>query len=138
MKHNWRLYVSAAWLWLLIAYPSEATSEHTTGWASWYGSEACRVNPDPRCPTASGEPFDPSQLTAAMWGAPFGSQWRICSQAQPTRCTVVRITDRGPAKRLHRIIDLSQRAFQALAPLSAGVIRVSLTRLLASPAPALR
>ena len=73
-----------------------------------------------------------------MWGAPFGSQWRICSQAQPTRCTVVRITDRGPAKRLHRIIDLSQRAFQALAPLSAGVIRVSLTRLLASPAPALR
>jgi rare lipoprotein A (peptidoglycan hydrolase) len=41
---------------------------------------------------------------------------------------VVRINDRGPAKRLKRGIDLSKAAFKALAPLELGLIKVKLIK----------
>lgn len=101
--------------------------------ASYYSTEACSFNQDARCPTASGKSlYDLERegiLFAAMWEVPFGSRYRVCRADQPSRCVVVAIWDRGPARRLKREIDLGKRAFSRLAPLSAGVIRVTVEAL---------
>jgi rare lipoprotein A len=81
--------------------------------ASWY---------DEGRMTASGERFAPDGLTAAMWGVPFGTLVAVCRDV----CVVVRINDRGPAKRTGRDIDLSRGAARALHMLGAGVAHVSL------------
>lgn len=88
--------------------------------ASWYGqAHAGR-------PTASGEPFDPDRLTAARWDVPFGTRIRVTAP-QTGRSVTVRINDRGPARRLGRCIDLSERAFAALGvPLRQGLVDVVL------------
>jgi len=88
--------------------------------ASWYG-EKYRGKA-----TASGEPFDPDELTAAMWDVPFGTKFRVhCGK----KFVVVRINDRGPAKRLKRGIDLSKAAFKKLSPLGKGLIEVRLEKI---------
>ena len=87
--------------------------------ASWYGEELRGR------PTANGEPFDPDELTAAMWDVPFGTLIKVHYH---DKSVVVRINDRGPAKRLKRGIDLSRAAFKKLAPLKLGLIQVTLTK----------
>ncbi len=88
--------------------------------ASWYG-EKYRGKA-----TASGEPFNPSELTAAMWDVPFGTRYRVSYNG---KSVVVRINDRGPAKHLNRGIDLSKAAFNKLSPLGKGLIKVKLEKL---------
>jgi len=88
--------------------------------ASWYGEKYRGKS------TASGEPFNPSELTAAMWGVPFGTRYRVTYQG---KSVVVRINDRGPAKHLNRGIDLSRAAFKKLSPLGKGLIKVKLERI---------
>lgn len=92
----------------------------TADWASWYGqAHAGR-------PTASGELFNPDKLTAASWFYPFGTRLRVTNLANG-RSVVVRINDRGPARRLvrrGRKIDLSRAAFSRIADLRTGLIRV--------------
>src|SRR3990167_6767133 len=81
--------------------------------------------------TASGQKMDDTKLTAAMWGVPFGSKVKVIS-LNNGRSIIVTINDLGPSKRLvkkGRMIDLSRSAFQALSPLSAGVIPVRIERL---------
>ena len=90
--------------------------------ASWYGEESLG-------PMANGRPFDPSALTCASWFYPFGTRLQVI---HGTNSVVVTVTDRGPAKRLvrkGRVIDLSRAAFARLAPLSKGVIPVTIKRL---------
>ena len=88
--------------------------------ASWYG-EKYRGKA-----TASGEPFNPSELTAAMWDVPFGTRFRVTYQG---KSVVVRINDRGPAKHLKRGIDLSKAAFKKLSPLGKGLIKVKIEKI---------
>jgi|TARA_R110000824_G_scaffold355789_1_gene543012 rare lipoprotein A len=88
--------------------------------ASWYG-EKYRGKA-----TASGEPFNPDELTAAMWDVPFGTKFRVY---YGKKFVVVRINDRGPAKSLKRGIDLSKAAFKRLAPTEIGLIKVRLEKL---------
>lgn len=80
--------------------------------ASWYG--------EPQR-TASGERFDPNAMTAAMWDVPFGTKVRVCRDAD---CVQVRVNDRGPARRLHRGIDLSAAAAKQLHMTEIGVAKV--------------
>lgn len=68
--------------------------------------------------TASGEPFDPSAMTAAHKTLPFDTRVRVTNPATGTSVTV-RINDRGPFVE-GRCIDLSRAAFAEIAPLSAG------------------
>jgi rare lipoprotein A len=90
------------------------------GLASWYGN-ALRGRP-----TASGEPFDPDQFTAAHKKLPFGT-WVDVTRPDTGRTVRVRINDRGPNGRAaHRLIDLSARAAQELDIVRAGVVRVEL------------
>ena len=109
-----------AWI---VTRPYPTAPPTVTVTASWYGDE-CAGNL-----TASGEVFEPRDMTAAMWTfngdpVPFGTRVRV--QLGP-RSVVVRINDRGPAKRLNRGIDLSRAAFAKLADTDAGLITVELT-----------
>lgn len=68
--------------------------------------------------TASGEIYDPSDLTAAHRTLPFGTYVKVSFEGN---YVIVRINDRGPYHS-DRILDLSERAFSELAPISRGVL----------------
>lgn len=92
--------------------------------ASWYGPE-CQGREMANC-----KPFDYNKLTCASYNYPLGTRLNVVyyELATGTKKTVkVTVTDRGPAKRLHRSIDLSQAAFARLAPLSRGLIKVTIS-----------
>jgi len=72
-------------------------------------------------PTASGEPYTPTEMTAAHRTLPFGTLVEVARE--DGRKVVVRINDRGPF-RAGRIIDLSRRAAEDLGILRAGVAMV--------------
>ena len=86
------------------------------GTASWYGAEFAGR------PTASGETFDPTQLTAAHRTLPFGTLLRVTHLGNG-RSVVVRVNDRGPFTD-RRIIDLSHAAASDLGMVAAGTARV--------------
>jgi rare lipoprotein A len=108
----------------LVALPllgigqTDARDLHQIGTASWYGGKY-----DGR-PTASGEIFDSSQLTAAHPSLPFGTQVQVLNPANG-RSVVVRINDRGPGH--GRVIDLSMQAAKALDIVRTGTARVHIS-----------
>lgn len=89
-----------------------ATQSITGGTASYYGRRFAGR------PTASGERFDPAQLTAAHRTLPFGSMVRVTNPGNG-RSVVVRINDRGP---FHggRVIDLSRAAAEEIGIVQRG------------------
>jgi rare lipoprotein A len=86
--------------------PAIKTRRVQVGKASWYG----RFFQHKR--TASGEPFDMYQMTAAHRTLPLGS-WVEVTDLKNDRSVVVRINDRGPVPK-NRIIDLSYSAAKML------------------------
>ena len=82
------------------------------GLASWYGPESGET-------TASGARFRPDDMSAAMWGVPFGSRYRVTYRG---KSVVVVILDRGPARRLHRLIDLSRGAARRIGLTGVGLV----------------
>jgi rare lipoprotein A len=82
------------------------TKPYQVGTASWYGSYF-----EGRL-TASGEPFNMYDLTAAHQSLPLGSLVRVTNLRNGRRI-YVRINDRGPVVD-GRIIDLSYRAAEIL------------------------
>lgn len=86
------------------------------GKASWYG-ERFRGRS-----TASGEPFNPDDLTAAHKTLPFGTRVRVVVP-KTGRSVVVRINDRGPFIK-GRVIDLSRAAAERVGIKRLGVARV--------------
>ena len=89
------------------------------GIASWYSESDPGIN----LTTANGEIFDDSKLTCASWDFPFETHLRVTDLASG-KSIVCRVNDRGPAKRLERVIDLTKSAFQKIAPLHSGLIKV--------------
>ena len=89
-----------------------------SGYASWYGARLAGH------PTASGERFDPSKLTAAHRTLPLGT-WVKVRRTDDGRTVTVRINDRGPVS--HRFcIDLSSGAARELHMLRMGVAPVEI------------
>ncbi|WP_229808774.1 septal ring lytic transglycosylase RlpA family protein, partial [Actinomadura livida] len=72
--------------------------------------------------TASGEPFDPSDLTAAHKTLPMGSKVRVTNKNND-RSVTVRINDRGPFVS-GRCLDLSRAAMKKVGGTGSGVIPV--------------
>jgi len=105
----------------VVETPAEAMEEIGEGHASWYGSRFAGR------PTASGERFDPAELTAAHRTLPFGSLVRV-THANSGRSVVVRINDRGPFHG-NRVIDLSRAAAEEIGIRGAGSGRVELALL---------
>jgi rare lipoprotein A len=90
-----------------------------TGTASWYGPGFAGRR------TASGETYDPQNLTAAHRSLPLGSLVRV-HNLDNDRHMVVRINDRGPFVK-NRVIDVSQAAAEVLGFRSDGVTKVRIT-----------
>src|SRR3984957_8388882 len=78
-------------------------------------------------PTASGEPYDPDELTAASKTLPMGSTVLVTNPANG-KSVKVRINDRGPHVR-GRSLDLSKRAAEELGITEKGVARLKVKRL---------
>ena len=96
------------------------TQKPQVGKASWYGQSFQHRR------TASGEPFDMYQFTAAHRTLPLGS-WVKVTDLKNDRSVIVRINDRGPVPK-NRIIDLSYGAAKKLGMSENGVhpVRVEL------------
>lgn len=73
--------------------------------------------------TANGEIYDPMAMTAAHRTLPFETRLKVWEINNPDKSVIVRITDRGPYHS-SRIIDLSEKAFSGLAPISRGILEV--------------
>ena len=78
-------------------------------------------------PTASGEPYDPDDLTAASKTLPIGSKVQVTNPTTGKSVTV-RINDRGPHIR-GRSLDLSERAAEELGITERGVARLKVRRI---------
>lgn len=102
-------------IWILLVCSVVLAVSVAAGTASWYGDE-CKGKP-----MANGKPFDPEAMTCASWHYPFGTRLRV---THGDRSVVVTVTDRGPARRLNREIDLSRAAFARLADTRRGLIEV--------------
>jgi len=94
--------------------------------ASYQGAQAAGR------PTASGEPYDPDELTAASKIYPIGSILLVTNPANG-KSVKVRINDRGPHVR-GRSLDLSKRAAEELGITDQGVARLKVKRIDSKPA----
>jgi rare lipoprotein A len=96
--------------------PSDAISGWSEdGLASWYGGDDGFEGK----PTASGEIYDSSKMTAAHRDLPLGTLVRVMN-LDNGKTVDVRINDRGPF--IHgRVIDLSQEAARRLDLIGPGV-----------------
>jgi rare lipoprotein A len=108
---------NAAWV---VVQPGKKhrTKPYQVGLASWYGKYF-----DGK-PTASGEPYDMHDLTAAHPTLPLGTFVKV-TNLRNGRSIVVRVNDRGPVVD-GRIIDLSYNAAKAIEMRGRGVQRVRL------------
>jgi rare lipoprotein A len=116
MKRNITLFLFALVLTSLGAMENGEGIFRQEGIASWYGAEF-----DGR-PTASGEIFDASRLTAAHPVLPFGTVLKITNKNN-NKSVTVRVNDRGPFVAA-RIIDVSQGAARQLDMISTGTAPV--------------
>jgi len=88
--------------------------------ASYQGSDTAGLT------TASGEPYNPKDLTAASRSLPMGSIVKVTNPATG-RSVKVRINDRGPFAH-GRSLDLSKGAAEKLGIIDKGVARLKITR----------
>ena len=77
-------------------------------------------------PTASGETFNPNEMTAAHRTLPFGTMVRV-TDAATGKSVDVRINDRGPFHG-NREIDLSEGAARKLGMIGSGTAKVIIER----------
>ena len=91
---------------------------YQVGPASWYGDYFQGKT------TASGEPYDKNDLTAAHPFLPLGTRIRV-TNLHNGRAVILRINDRGPVVD-GRIIDVSYSAARLLGMSGTGVQRVRL------------
>lgn len=118
--------VMAMSLALILAMPAVAQdqigggeTEIGNGTASYYGRELAGNR------TASGERFDPDQMTAAHPTLAFGSKVRVTNLSNG-QSVIVRVNDRGPFGG-RRVIDISQAAAKEIGMHRSGTAKVSLT-----------
>ena len=74
--------------------------------------------------TASGERYNPGELTAAHPTLPFGTKLRV-TNTTTGRSVTVRVNDRGPYV-AGRVVDVSYSAASALGMVGAGTAKVKL------------
>ncbi len=101
-----------------ISPKTKKTPAYQVGTASWYGEQFQGK------PTASGEPFDMQDFTAAHPSLPLGTLVKV-TNLRNGHAVVVRINDRGPVVD-GRIIDLSYNAARAIGFKDRGLQKVRL------------
>ena len=93
-------------------------SAGTRGIATWYGVTDGFGPEDTMADGSPFNPYDPTITASNSW--PLGTLLRVC---HGERCIPVRVRDRG---NFRHALDLSMAAFAVLAPLSSGVIEVTI------------
>lgn len=101
------LALGAPCLAYLVVAAAVAGTFPTTGIASYYSGEL-----DGKL-TASSEPYRRTGFTAASYDF-YGKTLQV-TNLRNGKSVVVRVNDRGPAKRLNRVLDLSEAAFAEIA-----------------------
>lgn len=118
--------------WLLLLTIIMATTGHCdqinpiVKTASWYGTTGDHTDSWKHTTTANGEKFNEQALTAASWKYPLGTLVKV-TNLYNGKSVIVRINDRGPGRRLYakgRVIDLTRGAFEQIADLKTGVIKI--------------
>jgi len=97
---------------------TRSANVYQVGTASWYGKAFNGKT------TASGEPYDMFQFTAAHRQLPLGTLVKV-TNLRNGQSVVVRVNDRGPVPR-SRIIDLSYGAARMIGIPGYGIQSVSL------------
>ncbi len=97
-----------------------------TGVASYYAPSLAGK------PTASGEPHEPTAMTAASRSLPLGATARVIN-TENGRSVTVEVNDRGPYAK-DRILDVSRRAAEHLGFKEDGVAQVAVQPLRTQPA----
>jgi len=95
-----------------VKHPTE-TNFSSVGLASYYSEGA---------QTASGERFNPQELTAAHRSLPFGTRLRV-TNLSTGRSVTVRVNDRGPFV-AGRVVDVSYSAASSLGMIGTGTAKV--------------
>jgi rare lipoprotein A len=109
-----------------VATPETGGPQSKTVTASYQGSGTAGRT------TASGEPYNPNDLTAASRNLPIGSIVKV-TNPETGRSVKVRINDRGPF--VHgRSLDLSKTAAGKIGITHDGVARVKVMRVNSHPA----
>jgi rare lipoprotein A len=91
-----------------------------TGIASLYGNGE-KLNKH----TANREVFNPKAMTCATYNYPFNTLLKV-TNLKNNKFVIVRVNDRGPNKRLGRVIDLTVGAFKKIAVVDKGLITVKI------------
>ncbi len=100
---------------------ADSSEGEITGLATWYGGADGYGPEDTMADGAYFNPNDPTIAAANAW--PLGTWLRVCYL---DRCIEVQVRDRGA---FSHALDLSYAAFSQLAPPSAGVITVTISRI---------
>jgi rare lipoprotein A (peptidoglycan hydrolase) len=100
-----------------VSPPPAASDGAVRGIATWYGGPDGYDSDDTMADGSLFNPDDPTIVAANAW--PLGASLLICHDG---RCIRVRVRDRGS---FSHAVDLSRGAFALLAPLSSGVIDVT-------------
>lgn len=87
--------------------------------ASWYGGYFHGRK------TASGEIYNKHALTAASNSHKMGTKLKV-TNVKTGKSVVVKVNDTGAFAKYNRTLDLSQAAFQQIAPLGQGVAKVTI------------
>ena len=132
MKDNTVVIVSAVLLALIcsIFFTRQVKAEELT--ASWYSIDSLKMegtwhNGIERR-MANGQRFNDNGFTCASWDYPLGSSVLVRNIANGKEVTVT-VTDRTARRFKGKRIDLSAEAFKVLAPLSQGLVKVSVERI---------
>ena len=100
----------------------QAGRRQTGGPDRWLGWDRELLQDESK--TASGEQFNPSELTAAHRTLPFGTRLRVTNVATGQSVTV-RVNDRGPFIP-GRVVDVSHSAAEVLGMIDRGITKVKL------------
>lgn len=122
-KNNHTLFLDfGRWVRVIIGLILIASSVFGAdfGIASYYGAGE-KLNDQ----VALGFDFNEELLECASWEYPLGTVLKV-TNLENGKSVIVRVVDRGPAKRLGRIIDLTKYAFSRIANLKQGLIKVKI------------
>ncbi len=100
-----------------VSPPPASSDGAISGIATWYGGSDGYDSDDTMADGSLFNPDDPTIAAANAW--PLGAWLAVCHDG---RCIHVRVCDRGS---FSNAVDLSRGAFAQLAPLSSGVIDVT-------------
>ena len=97
------------------------------GMASWYSMEACRYNPNPACPTASGHSLYKLESShvpfIAYNNAALGSKVKVTNLRNGAKVVAI-VLDRGNYGKYGRIVDVSKGVAETLDFVASGTARV--------------